>query len=118
SDAVLQQLGTPAIRVESSAPTPAILLIRYMRRSMPHTAAPASPEALEAPGDRLLVINLAGDYHSPMNDPLMAPPRDGDWTLLWSSEHPQYGGGGTVPFVEVGRWLIRGQSALLLAGNA
>ena len=64
------------------------------------------------------MVNLAGDHQSPMNDPLMAPPRAGQWTLLWSSEHPQYGGGGTVPFVEAGRWLIRGQSTLLLRSNS
>jgi maltooligosyltrehalose trehalohydrolase len=118
TDAVIQQVGTPAIRVESSAPTPSIVLIRYSgppktqnsRTQEPTSAFSASSVDVE----RLLVINLGDDHHSPMNDPLLAPPRGGEWTLLWSSEHPQYGGGGTVPFVEAGRWLIRGQSALLL----
>src|SRR5262245_32203279 len=108
SDAVLQQLGTPEVRVESSAPTPSIVLIRYLRPPKPRNAM------REAPEERLLVMNLAGDHHSPMNDPLLAPPRSGEWTLLWSSEHPQYGGSGRVPFVEAGRWLIRGRAALLL----
>jgi maltooligosyltrehalose trehalohydrolase len=98
TDAVLQRVGTPQIRVESSAPTPSLLLIRYMARE----------------GHRLLVVNLGDDHVSPMNDPLMAPPPGGSWALLWSSEHPQYAGGGTVPFVEAGRWLVRGESALLL----
>ena len=98
---MLQNLGTAAVRIESSAPTPAIVLIRYSA----------------ANGDRLLVVNLGDDHLSPMNDALFAPPKDGGWTLLWSSEHPQYGGGGTMPFVEAGRWLIRGQSAFLLAGK-
>jgi maltooligosyltrehalose trehalohydrolase len=101
NDAVLQRIGTPALRVESSAPTPSVLLIRYMTDR----------------AHRLILINLADDHLSPMNDPLYAPPPGGSWELLWSSEHPMYGGGGTVPFMEAGRWLVRGTSARLLASN-
>jgi maltooligosyltrehalose trehalohydrolase len=100
-DAVLQQLGTADVRVESAAPAGTLVLIRYM--------AP--------PLHRLLVVNLGDDLLSPMNDPLLAPPRTGSWALSWSSEHPRYGGGGAVPFVEAGRWLIRGQSAMLLLSD-
>jgi maltooligosyltrehalose trehalohydrolase len=98
-DVVLRQVGTREVRVESSAPTSSIVLIRYLSRD----------------GHRMLVVNLADDHLSPMNDPLFAPAPDTSWTLLWSSEQPQYNGGGAVPFVETGRWLIRGQSAMLLS---
>ena len=115
NDPVLQDVGSPSVRIESSAPTTGILLVRYTRRNP--SAASGSP-ASSADEERLLVVNLGDDHTSPMNDPLMAPPRCGPWTLVWSSEHPQYGGGGTVPFVEAGRWLIRGQSAMLLGSNS
>ena len=83
NDAVLQEVGSPSVRIESSAPT-RVLLIRYTRR----TLCWSSITCVFGGWDRLLVVNLADDHHSPMNEPLMAPPRCGPWTLLWSSEHP------------------------------
>ena len=103
NDPVLQEVGSPSVRIESSAPTAGILLVRdTSRRPSAASGLPAS----SADEERLLVVNLGDDHTSPMNDPLMAPPRGGPWRLVWSSERPQYGGGGTVPFVEAGRWLI------------
>jgi maltooligosyltrehalose trehalohydrolase len=98
TDAVLAGLGTDHVRVEASAPTAAVLLLRYL-----------APSA-----DRLLVVNLADDHLSPMNDPLLAPRPSGAWTSMWSSEHPLYGGRGVVDFALDGRWLIPGRSATLL----
>lgn len=97
-DEVLARLGTDDVRIESSAPATNVVLIRY----------------LGVNADRLLVINLADDHLSPMNDPLYAPVPSTRWVVDWSSEHPRYGGGGVVPFVAAGRWLIRGRSATLL----
>lgn len=97
-DEVLRDLGTSLVRIESSAPAPSVLLIRYITDD----------------NHRLLVVNLADDHLSPMNDPLYAPVPGTRWTVLWSSDDPEYGGGGTVPFVEAGRWLIRGASATLV----
>ena len=97
-DPVLTAVGTGEIVIESSAPTPAVVLIRFIADQ----------------GHRLLIVNLGGDHLSPMNDPLFAPLRGGRWKLRWSSEDPRYGGSGIVPFVEVGRWLIRGRSAAFL----
>ena len=90
NDAVLQHVGSSSVRD---------------RELCSDALGAADPLHRRRRSDRLLVVNLADDHLSPMNEPLMAPPRGGQWTLLWSSEHPQYGGGGTVPFVEAGRWL-------------
>jgi len=65
--------------------------------------------------DRLLVVNLGRDLHlQPAPEPLLAPPEDRSWQVLWSSEEPCYGGCGTVPPVTEGAWRIAGQAAVLL----
>jgi maltooligosyltrehalose trehalohydrolase len=47
-------------------------------------------------GDRLLVVNLGAALHlDPAPEPLLAPPLDMHWRLVWSSEDPRYGGLGT-----------------------
>lgn len=62
--------------------------------------------------DRLVVINLGADLHFvPAPEPLLAPQPDGYWALLWSSDHPQYGGPGIVsPLTDEG-WHIPAESA-------
>jgi maltooligosyltrehalose trehalohydrolase len=48
--------------------------------------------------DRLLVVNLGRDLPlRPAPEPLLAPPAGRRWAVLWSSEDPRYGGGGTPP---------------------
>jgi maltooligosyltrehalose trehalohydrolase len=60
---------------------PQAFLLRYVAR----------PEAEE----RLLLANLGPDLRlSSIPDPLFAPPAGTEWRLVWSSEHPDYGGGG------------------------
>ena len=69
-----------------------------------------------ADGDRLLLVNLGRDLHfDPAPEPLLAPPADSEWTTLWSSEHPRYGGGGTPPLDTDDNWQIPGYSAVLMA---
>ncbi len=66
-------------------------------------------------GDRLLVVNFGeeADIH-PAPEPLLAPPYNHEWTLIWSSDEPHYGGFGTVsPYGDSG-WLVSGESAALL----
>jgi maltooligosyltrehalose trehalohydrolase len=64
--------------------------------------------------DRLLVINLQGDLEfTPAREPLLAPPPGAAWRLAWSSEAVAYGGQGTPPVGEDGRWRIPGRCALL-----
>jgi maltooligosyltrehalose trehalohydrolase len=72
----------------------------------------------ERGNDRLLVVNL-GRHLEPhvVPEPLLAPPEERQWTLLWSSEHPRYGGAGT-PDVEAtdGTWRIPAEAAFVLRG--
>ena len=65
--------------------------------------------------DRLLVINLGSDLDAvAWSEPLIAPPTNASWKVLWSSEDPSYGGSGT-PMWRDDRWPVPGQCALLLA---
>lgn len=67
--------------------------------------------------ERLLVLNLGPQCElAPLSEPLLAPPvPDSGWSLVWSSEHPDYGGHGTPPPVVPGRWRLPARSALWLA---
>jgi maltooligosyltrehalose trehalohydrolase len=65
--------------------------------------------------DRLLLVNLGRDLHlDPAPEPLLAPPEDMFWELLWSSEDPGYGGSGTPPVDGEDNWRIPGQAAVVL----
>ena len=69
----------------------------------------------ERDGDRLLLVNLGPDLTlAPMPEPLLAPLEDQAWQVLWSSEAPAYGGGGTPPLYRDGGLHIAGESALVL----
>jgi len=65
--------------------------------------------------DRLLVINLGRDLIlNPAPEPLLAPPMEHGWKVLWSSENPRYGGLGTPPPETTENWLIPGHAAIVL----
>jgi maltooligosyltrehalose trehalohydrolase len=65
--------------------------------------------------DRLLLVNLGRDLHlHPAPEPLLAPPEGMRWQLLWSSEDPRYGGGGTAPLEDEENWHIPGHAAVVL----
>ncbi len=65
--------------------------------------------------DRLLIINLGRDVVlNPAPEPLLAPPIDHGWKVLWSSENPRYGGLGTGPLETTENWLIPGHAAIVL----
>jgi maltooligosyltrehalose trehalohydrolase len=65
--------------------------------------------------DRLLVVNLGRDLHfNPAPEPLLAPPCDAEWGVLWSSESPKYGGTGTPPLDSDQNWRIPGHAAVVL----
>jgi len=69
--------------------------------------------------DRLLLVNLGLDLRlSPAPEPLLAPPAGSQWTILWSSEDPQYGGTGTPPFAQQAAWRIPGHAAVLLTRSS
>jgi maltooligosyltrehalose trehalohydrolase len=64
---------------------------------------------------RLLLLNLGSDVElENAGDGLLAPPSGAAWALVWSSEDPRYGGGGTPAGAREGK-LIPGESALVLA---
>lgn len=66
--------------------------------------------------DRLLLVNLGRRLPlSPAPEPLLAPPGGAAWRLLWSSEHPDYGGGGTPRPLPGRPWPLPAHSALVLA---
>lgn len=65
--------------------------------------------------DRLLLVNLGPDLHlDPAPEPLLAPPEEARWTVLWSSEDPRYGGCGTYPPDTEENWRLPGQAAIAL----
>jgi len=65
--------------------------------------------------DRLLFVNLGADLNlNPAPEPLLAPPEEKLWTLLWSSEDCRYGGGGTAQPETKNNWIIPGHSALVM----
>jgi maltooligosyltrehalose trehalohydrolase len=68
--------------------------------------------------DRLLLVNLGRDFAPPfVSEPLMAPPEQRSWHLLWSSEDPLYDGGGVrAPEVE-GKWNVPGHAAVVMAAR-
>ncbi|HLL76032.1 MAG TPA: malto-oligosyltrehalose trehalohydrolase [Pyrinomonadaceae bacterium] len=65
--------------------------------------------------DRLLVVNFGRDLHLDIvPEPLLAPPAESIWAILWSSEDPRYGGGGTPPVETDDNWRIPGHAAVAL----
>jgi maltooligosyltrehalose trehalohydrolase len=71
-----------------------------------------------AEGDRLLAVNLGAELKlHPAPEPLLAPPLEGTWTMLWSSDEPRYDGPGAIsPCSDTG-WLLPGESAVLLSSR-
>jgi maltooligosyltrehalose trehalohydrolase len=65
--------------------------------------------------DRLLIVNLGADLPlDPAPKPVLAPPGNKRWEILWSSEHPSYGGSGTPPLESEDSWRIPGETAVVL----
>ncbi len=98
------------------------------RRRSPHRAAavstaPCCPSGRSccdtSPGgveDRLLIVNLGADLLcESIADPLVAPPRGGDWRIEWSSEEPIYGGAGMPDLWPGEGWRIPAECAIVLA---
>jgi maltooligosyltrehalose trehalohydrolase len=64
---------------------------------------------------RLLLVNFGVDLNlSPSPEPLLAPPFQRKWSVLWSSEDPCYGGVGTAPLETDENWRIPGYAAVLM----
>jgi maltooligosyltrehalose trehalohydrolase len=65
--------------------------------------------------DFLLIVNLGRDQHlANIPEPLIAPIAGRTWSLQWSSENQNYGGGGIFePFADA-MWHLPGQAAIVL----
>jgi maltooligosyltrehalose trehalohydrolase len=69
-------------------------------------------------GDRLVLLNLGTDlYLNPSPEPLLAPPFQKWWSVIWSSEDPKYGGLGTFPPDSEDNWRIPGNAAVVLSSE-
>jgi maltooligosyltrehalose trehalohydrolase len=65
--------------------------------------------------DRLIVMNIGLDLHlNPAPEPLLAPPDQCEWSILFSTENPDYGGCGTPPVDTEENWRIPGHAAVVL----
>lgn len=65
--------------------------------------------------DRILVVNLGADLClDPAPEPLLAPIEGHSWRIWWSSESPEYGGGGTPALETTSNWIIPGEAAVLM----
>jgi maltooligosyltrehalose trehalohydrolase len=65
--------------------------------------------------DRLVVVNLGKDLlGQTIAEPLLAPPAQRVWEMLWNSEAPAYGGCGAAPVDDMNRWYIYSHSAVIL----
>lgn len=65
-------------------------------------------------GDILLLVNFGSDVserHLP--EPLLAPPTERCWAMIWSSEDPRYGGTGTPPVFTDRALTLPGRSVLV-----
>jgi maltooligosyltrehalose trehalohydrolase len=68
-------------------------------------------------GDRLVICNLGPDLHlDPAPEPLLAPPRNSHWEMIWSSEQYEYGGSGTPPVESAENWRVPGETTVVLQG--
>ena len=66
--------------------------------------------------DRLLIVNFGRDLNlDPAPEPLLAPPDNARWNVLWSSESVRYGGSGTPALDTEDNWRIPGHAAVALA---
>jgi maltooligosyltrehalose trehalohydrolase len=94
----------------------------FSRQSREFDGAVLSPEAfvvrLFSSGfrdDRLFIVNLGPQLLlSPAPVPLLAPPDDAQWQVLWSTEDPKYGGDGTAPLDSDLNWIIPAHAAVVL----
>jgi maltooligosyltrehalose trehalohydrolase len=65
--------------------------------------------------DRLLLVNFGPQlFLDPAPVPLLGPPENAEWSVLWSSEDPKYGGNGTAPLDSNLNWIIPAHVAVVL----
>jgi len=66
-----------------------------------------------------VLANFGADLNfSPVPEPLLAPPRNLSWNLLWNSNDPAYGGSGTPPLETENGWRIPGEVVVVMQAVA
>lgn len=91
-------------RIDGAVIGEAAFLIRYITET---------PEE-----GRLLLMNFGRDLQiGVIAEPLLAPPRDCKWIVDWSSEHPDYDGGGRRPTDTDHFWILPADTAMLMRGE-
>jgi maltooligosyltrehalose trehalohydrolase len=69
--------------------------------------------------DRLLVVNLGRDMLlAAASEPLLAPPDERRWRMVWASEAPRYGGCGVPALPSDESWRLVGHAAMVMAPAA
>jgi maltooligosyltrehalose trehalohydrolase len=87
-------------RIDAGAVSPDAFVVRYFD---------------DQDEDRLLVVNFGiGLHFNPAPQPLLAPPLNRQWQIVWSSEDPRYGGSGTPSLDTDDNWRIPGEATVLL----
>ncbi len=65
--------------------------------------------------DRLLLINFGKRTKlHPLPEPLLAPPLEAKWEILWSSESIVYGGQGPTELITEEGWVLPAEAAVVL----
>jgi maltooligosyltrehalose trehalohydrolase len=101
------QLDEPGTRLDGAVLSGSSFVLRY-------SVTDGTSEE-ESGGDRLVIVNLGLDLDlSPAPEPLLAPPANTQWKMIWSSDDPVYGGEGAwEPETENG-WKLPGHCTLLM----
>ncbi len=94
----------------------------FLRQDRHFDGAVLGPEAFVARffshdfrDDLLLVVNLGSQlFLSPSPVPLLAPPENSEWQVLWSTEDPKYGGNGTPTLDSELNWIVPAHAAVVL----
>ena len=94
----------------------------FLRQDRHFDGAVLGPEAFVARffshdfrDDLLLVVNLGAQlFLSPSPVPLLAPPENSEWQVLWSTEDPKYGGNGTPTLDSELNWIVPAHAAVVL----
>jgi maltooligosyltrehalose trehalohydrolase len=69
--------------------------------------------------DRLLIVNFGCDLeYSTAPEPLLAPPADRAWKMLWNSEDVRYGGHGECSLEVDDGWFFPGESLCVLCATS
>lgn len=87
-------------RVEGAVIGPEAFILRFLN---------------EGANDRLLVVNLGRELRLEiLPEPLLAPPRGSSWSVMWSSNAPEYGGSGTAAIETNDGWDLPAETAAVL----